>query len=115
MDSDIRPNRRVDGLRRAGDWGPDSIQERPGRQRKGMAPRNLDSEAETHRSLLERVLTASARDVAPGGETGAWQWLLPALVVMVILAGAFAVLQSSRQADQATHRADVGSAVADAL
>src|SRR4051812_3550615 len=80
-----------------------------------MAPHKHAARAEAHRSLLERVLTASARDVAPGGETGAWQWLIPVLVVMVIVAGAFAVVQSGREANNASQRATLGAALADVV
>src|SRR4051812_50218786 len=78
-----------------------------------MAPHKHAARAEAHRSLLERVLTASAREVAPGGETRAWQWLIPVLVVMVIVAGAFTVVQSGREANNASQRATLGAALAD--
>src|SRR5206468_267248 len=45
-----------------------------------------------------RALGASASPVARGGETGWWQWLLPALVVLVV---AFAALDAHRAGTQA--------------
>src|SRR4051794_954321 len=67
------------------------------------------------RPLVQRVLAASARSVAPGGETGAWQWLLPVLVVLVVYAGGFLVIKTSQEADRASSQAALGAAVADAV
>ena len=36
------------------------------------------------RGVVERVLAISARRVAPGGDRGWWQWLVPALLVSVV-------------------------------
>jgi diguanylate cyclase (GGDEF)-like protein len=80
-----------------------------------MEPGRHDISTPSSSSLLQRLLAASARSVAPGGETGAFQWLLPALVVLVIAAGAFAVSQSGNEADQASHRADLGAALGDTV
>src|SRR3954470_19486014 len=71
--------------------------------------------ADPRRPLVQRVLAASARSVGPGGDSGAWQWLLPTLVVLVIYAGGFLVFQSSRAADRASQRAALGAAVADGV
>src|SRR5436190_15605388 len=67
------------------------------------------------RPLVQRVLAASARSVAPGGETGAWQWLLPVLVVLVVYAGGFLVIKTSHDVDRASSQAALGAAVADAV
>jgi diguanylate cyclase (GGDEF)-like protein/PAS domain S-box-containing protein len=47
----------------------------------------------------QKVLVASAARVAPGGEAGPFQWLVPALVVIVVL---FAALTVRSEADKAT-------------
>src|SRR3954468_20724837 len=77
--------------------------------------RPSDLAANPRRPLLQRVLAASARSVAPGGESGAWQWLLPTLVVLVIYAGGFLVIKTSREADRASSQAALGAAVADGV
>ncbi|HEY3186840.1 MAG TPA: EAL domain-containing protein [Solirubrobacteraceae bacterium] len=56
--------------------------------------------------VLRRVLSASATTVAPGGETGWWQWLLPALVVLVV---AFAALNVHGATQRAERAADLSS------
>ena len=64
------------------------------------------------RSLLRRLLAASASEVAPGGESGPWQWLLPALVVVVTAFGGLSVHRSATAAGRATDRATQAAAVA---
>ena len=51
------------------------------------------------------MLAASATDVARGGESGGWQWLLPALVVALIGFGGFAVHGANDAAEHAMQRA----------
>src|SRR4051812_13207655 len=80
-----------------------------------MGPGRVDIGVSARSSMLERLLAASARSVAPGGESGAWQWLLPALVVLVISAGAFAVSQSGGAADRASARATAAATFSDAV
>jgi diguanylate cyclase (GGDEF)-like protein/PAS domain S-box-containing protein len=58
-----------------------------------------------------KILAASAARVAPGGESGWFQWLVPALVVVVVL---FAALTVRSDADQAS-RASAASARAQAF
>jgi diguanylate cyclase (GGDEF)-like protein/PAS domain S-box-containing protein len=58
-----------------------------------------------------KILAASAARVAPGGESGWFQWLVPALVVMVVL---FAALTVRSDADKAS-RASTTSARAQAF
>src|SRR4051794_8183849 len=74
-----------------------------------------DHAADTRRSLLQRVLAVSARSVAPGGESGALQWLLPTLVVLVIYAGGFLVVKARHGADRPSARGAPGAAVADTV
>src|SRR3954447_7379467 len=74
-----------------------------------------DLATDPRRPLVQRVLAASARSVAPGGETGAWQWLLPVLVVLVVYAGGFLTIKTSHDADRASSRAALAAAVADAV
>jgi diguanylate cyclase (GGDEF)-like protein len=59
------------------------------------------------RSLLRRVLAASATDIARGGDHGASQWLLSVLVIAVVAFGAFTVYRTSGQVDQASQRTAV--------
>src|SRR3954470_13776887 len=47
----------------------------------------------------QKVLVASAARVAPGGEAGPFQWLLPALLVVVVL---FAALTLRGEGDRAS-------------
>jgi diguanylate cyclase (GGDEF)-like protein/PAS domain S-box-containing protein len=55
------------------------------------------------RSLrAQKVLVASAARVAPGGESGWFQWLVPALVVIVVLFAALTVRSEAEQAATAT-------------
>jgi diguanylate cyclase (GGDEF)-like protein len=56
------------------------------------------------RSLLRRVLAASATDIARGGEHGASEWLLSVLVIAVVAFGAFAVHRTAGQVDRASQR-----------
>jgi diguanylate cyclase (GGDEF)-like protein len=58
--------------------------------------------------LLRRVLNASTRPIAAGGETGWWACLLPVLVVLVVAVGALnvrAATQRSQRAEALTTRA----------
>jgi diguanylate cyclase (GGDEF)-like protein/PAS domain S-box-containing protein len=48
------------------------------------------------------MLVASAARVAPGGESGLFQWLVPALVVTVVLFAALTVRTEADRASQAT-------------
>jgi diguanylate cyclase (GGDEF)-like protein len=64
--------------------------------------RSAEARRKQRAPLVQRVLNASARPVAAGGETGRWACLLPALVVLVIVFGALNV----RAATQRTQRAD---------
>jgi diguanylate cyclase (GGDEF)-like protein/PAS domain S-box-containing protein len=57
------------------------------------------------RRLLRRVLTASATDVTPGGESGWWQYLVPALIVVVVAFGAVQVRSAASDADRAARTA----------
>src|SRR5215213_1457197 len=50
----------------------------------------------------QKVLVASAARVAPGGESGPFQWLVPALVVMVVLLAALTVRDEAGRAGAAT-------------
>src|SRR4051794_39552662 len=50
----------------------------------------------------QKVLVASAARVAPGGESGWFQWLVPALVVIVVLFAALNVRDESGKAATAT-------------
>ncbi len=54
---------------------------------------------------LSRLLADSATRVVPGGESGWWQWLVPALVVIVVLYGAISVRSESSSADSASSAA----------
>src|SRR5690349_9018684 len=58
-----------------------------------------------------KLLAASAARVAPGGESGWFRWLVPALVVMVVL---FAALTVRSDADRAS-RASANAARAQAF
>ncbi|MEA2471674.1 MAG: hypothetical protein QOE38_2673 [Thermoleophilaceae bacterium] len=50
----------------------------------------------------QKILVASAARVAPGGESGWFQWLVPALVVIVVLFAALTVRSEAEQAGRAT-------------
>jgi diguanylate cyclase (GGDEF)-like protein/PAS domain S-box-containing protein len=50
----------------------------------------------------QKVLLASAARVAPGGESGWFQWLVPALVVIVVLFAALNVRDESAKSSTAT-------------
>ena len=50
----------------------------------------------------QKVLVASAARVVPGGESGWFQWLVPALVVIVVLFAALNVREESGHASTAT-------------
>src|SRR4051794_4932785 len=50
----------------------------------------------------QKVLVASAARIAPGGESGPFQWLVPALVVIVVLFAALNVRSESGHASTAT-------------
>ena len=52
-----------------------------------------------------RVLLASSRRVAAGGESGWWQWLLPLLVVLVVAYAAINVRVADNQANSAAAKA----------
>src|SRR3954464_7401590 len=54
----------------------------------------------------QKVLVASAARVAPGGESGWFQWLVPALVVIVVL---FAALTVRAEADRSSKAAAAAS------
>src|SRR5689334_15606070 len=49
-----------------------------------------------------KILAASAARVAPGGESGWFQWLVPALVVMVVLFAALTVRSDADRASRAS-------------
>src|SRR5947209_12756500 len=51
---------------------------------------------------LSRLLLASARRVAPGGERGWWRWLVPALALMLVVYGATWAISSERAATHAS-------------
>src|SRR4051812_33557607 len=50
----------------------------------------------------QKVLVASAARIAPGGESGPFQWLVPALVVIVVLFAALNVRDEATKASAAT-------------
>ena len=60
---------------------------------------------------LSRLLLASARRVAPGGERGWWRWLVPALALMLVVYGATWAISS----EHAATRASTASASAQTL
>src|SRR5256885_5115330 len=49
-----------------------------------------------------KILAASAARVAPGGESGWFQWLVPALVVIVVLFAALTVRSDADRASRAS-------------
>jgi diguanylate cyclase (GGDEF)-like protein/PAS domain S-box-containing protein len=53
-----------------------------------------------------RVLLASSRRVAAGGEAGWWQWLLPVLVLLVVAYAAINVRSADSQASRASEKAN---------
>ena len=67
------------------------------------------------RPLLRRLLAASAADVAPGGDRGPWQWLLPVLVVVVVAFGAFTVVGAGDQETRASQRANSAADLAESV
>src|SRR5437588_3883935 len=52
-----------------------------------------------------RMLLASSRRVAAGGESGWWQWLVPMLVVLVVAYAAINVRSADNQANRASEKA----------
>src|SRR4051812_45742038 len=52
-----------------------------------------------------KILAASAARVAPGGESGWFQWLVPALVVTVVLFAALTVRSDADRASRASSTA----------
>src|SRR3954452_15733762 len=67
------------------------------------------------REVLRRLLGASASPVAAGGETGGWQWLLPALVVLVVAFAALDVHAAAGRSERASQRATAASALLTAV
>src|SRR5947209_12600774 len=51
---------------------------------------------------LSRLLLASARRVAPGGERGWWRWLVPTLALVLVVYGATWVISTERAATRAS-------------
>src|SRR3954447_23152795 len=54
----------------------------------------------------QKILVASAARVAPGGEKGWFQWLVPGLVVVLVL---FAALTVRSEADRSSHATTTAS------
>ncbi|HEV7846348.1 MAG TPA: EAL domain-containing protein [Thermoleophilaceae bacterium] len=63
----------------------------------------------------QKVLVASAARVAPGGESGWFQWLVPALVVIVVLFAALTVRSEADKAGTANTAAQRGQAFSAAV
>jgi diguanylate cyclase (GGDEF)-like protein len=80
--------------------------------------RSVEPRTKSRVPLVQRVLSASARPVAAGGETGRWACLLPALVVLVIVFGALNVRAATQHAQRsdalATRAATLVSAAQEA-